>query len=226
MFMSAQPVPTEPQPDLQTQDALYYRQILHALIDQAADMAQMVHQQAKAAAETAEPGATPTDCAAAFNGLARTIRRNIALARHIAEPAPVAGPARHHTAARQRIIRAVEDSIQRHATGDAAETLHAEFLERLDGPDLDDALDDRPVAEIIAEICHDLGLDSLPGAHPWKRRTPADIALLCARAARPHLAATPNGHPPGSAPRPYPQDPFRHAEGSRKPDRGRSWGRA
>ncbi len=87
------------------------------------------------------------------------------------------------TAARKRIIRDVEDTIQRKTKDDEAERLHAELLERLDAPDLDDDIDHRPVAEIIEDICRDLGIANYPGAHPWKRRTPADIAILADRAA-------------------------------------------
>ena len=43
------------------------------------------------------------------------------------------------------------------------------------------------MAQVIAEIRADLGLDTAPGMEFWKRRTPADVAVLCARAA----AATP-----------------------------------
>jgi hypothetical protein len=111
------------------------------------------------------------------------------------------GPAHHHprpqsrrtdrarrrapraTPRRRRIIRDVEDTIQR-TTGPAeAETLHAELLDRLDAPDLDDDIENRPIGDVIADICRDLGLAALPGTHPWKRRTTEDLATLCARAA-------------------------------------------
>jgi hypothetical protein len=96
---------------------------------------------------------------------------------------PVTDAGSNRISARRRIIRAVEDAIQRDAPDDEADSLHAEFLERLDAPDIEDDIADRPVAEIIADICHDLGLAPFPALRLWKRRTPADIALLCARAA-------------------------------------------
>ncbi len=107
-----------------------------------------------------------------FDRLARTVRRCIVLARRLDDPVAHAGSSR--VAARRRIIRAVEDAIEYEGKGDKAESLHAGFLERLDAPDVDE--------DIIADICHDLGLATLPGLRLWKRRMPADIAVLCERA--------------------------------------------
>ena len=42
-----------------------------------------------------------------------------------------------------------------------------------------------PIAEIIADLCRDLGIAALPGTKPWMRRTPADIQLLHRRATPP-----------------------------------------
>jgi hypothetical protein len=206
-FEMPQPIPTGPQneADQHAQDTHYYRRILHDLIDLGADLARLVHQHAKA--EAAKPDTAPSsgpapDPTIAFERIARTIRRSIALARKLTEPvpAPASNPARHRIAARQRIIRAVEDTIQREATGSEAEPLHAEFLDRLDSPDLEDDIGHRPVVDIIADICRDLGLAALPGTHPWKRRTPADIATLCARAARIPQPGPPPRSQPSSGP--------------------------
>ena len=84
------------------------------------------------------------------------------------------------TAARRQILREVEDAIHRHAGAAEADALREELLDRLDSPELEDEVGDRPVAAIIAEICRDLGLAAPPGADPWKRRGPADVAVLCA----------------------------------------------
>ena len=181
-----QPAIPTPAADLQTQTALHLQQVLLALVDQSADVARMIHLEAKAAFEAAAPGATPvTDRAGVFDRAALAVRRAAMLAHKYAQPIPVFDHAHHRATARQRIIRAVEDNIQRHAPYGEAEALHAELLERLDGPDLEDAIDSRPVAEIITELSRDLGLDIITGADPWKRRTPADIATLCAQAAAP-----------------------------------------
>ncbi len=94
-----------------------------------------------------------------------------------AQPRPVqgAGEGTHQRrlAARKQIIRAVEDTIQRRTKDAEAEALHAEFYERLDDPELDDALAQLPVAEIIKAICRDLGIEHHPGTHPWRRRRTA-----------------------------------------------------
>ncbi len=157
------------------------------------------------------------DLTASFDRIARAVRRSIALARTLAEPIPLArNPAQHRAGVRKRIIREVEDAIQR-ASDNAerpgaerpdAESLRAELRDRLDAPDLDDDIATRPIAEIITEIRRDLGLASLPGDHPWKRRTPEDIQQLCARAAAPSRTRQPTAGTPGRDAAPHaPADP-------------------
>ncbi len=237
--MTAQPAPAnlhiEPGPHAPGQpaaDAQYYRDVLHELIDMGAGFARLLHQQAAAPAHAAPPDATrpqpaPSPApdvlipdalismAAAFDRIARAVRRSIALARSLAHPVPPArDPAQHRAAARKRILREVEDAIQRTAPGSghaapngfsadaadlddaSAEALTAELHDRLDAPDLDDDISSRLVADIITEICRDLGLAALSGAHPWKRRTPTDLEQLCARAATPSRASPPGAGPP------------------------------
>ncbi len=172
--------------DQAAEDALYYRRVLHELIDMGADLARTVHGQAMAD----DAGMAP-ELAVDFDRIARSVRRSIALARSLSEPvSPRAAhdDAARRTAARKRIIREVEDAIQREAGGADAEALGAELYERLDAPEQDDEIGDRPVAEVITEICRDLGLLTLLGNHPWKRRTPAEVATLWARAAKPPAA--------------------------------------
>ena len=215
------------------EDAQYYRHILHELIEIGTDLARAIHRQAtpKPNAEPGpEPAAAPApDPTLAFDRIARTIRRTIALARKLTEPAPQ-GPAQgshqRRLAARKQIIREVEDTIHREAHGPEAEaraeSLHAELYERLDTLDLDDDLDTLPIAEIIAAIRRDLGIAAhinSRGISPWKRRTPADVRDLCARAAGPRIAqpriappriAQPRIAQPGTAPpRPLPAPPPR-----------------
>jgi hypothetical protein len=194
VFVFIPPATAEPQnpANQPVEDAQYYRWALHELIDIGVGLARLVHQQATAAAaEPAVTADTAPDIAAAFDRISRAVRRTILLARKVAEPlAPAAEhPEQHRAAARRRIIREVEDTIQRTAQGADAETLHAELLDRLDAPDLEDDIAQRPIADIIADICRDLGLAALPGSHPWKRRTAEDLTALCARAATPRLAS-------------------------------------
>ncbi len=225
--MSTQPTPANlhTEPSHHAADTQYYRHVLHDLIDLGAGLARLLHQQATAPAQAAPQQPAPPSApdalvsiAAAFDRIARAVRRSIALARSLADPVPPArDPAQHRAAARKRILREVEDAIQRtapsvdDAASDAAdadeasaEALTAELHDRFDAPDLDEDISHRPVADIIAEICRDLGLASLPGTHPWKRRTPADLEQHCARAAAPSRA-----HPPGAEPPSVPAIPER-----------------
>ncbi len=191
------------------EDTQYYRGVLHELVEMAADIARAVHRQATAeqSAEhgpesAGQPAASPAPAAdptIAFDRIARTLRRTIALARKLAEPAPLStaqGARQRRLSARKQIIRAVEDTIQRQADGPEAEGLHAELYERLDDPDLDDDLDQLSIADIIAAICRDLGIEHFPGTHPWKRRTPQDVRDLRARAAGPSIAQPRTGTAP------------------------------
>ncbi len=218
--MSTQPtLAPHDDPGQQAADAHYYREVLHGLIDIGAGLANLLHQQAAAQAQPPQQAPAPhpapppapapttlttlTTITAAFDGASRSVRRCIALARSLTQPAPPPNhSAQHRAAARNRILREVEDTIQRtnNPGSDHAESLQAELHDRLDAPDLDDDLTTRPITEIITEICRDLGLASLPGAHPWKRRTPADIHQLQARAAAPSRP-----HQPGAGPQPASQ---------------------
>ena len=197
-------------PAQQAADAHHYREVLHDLIGMGTALARRLHDQAIAPAPRpalapAAPSPAPDliVLATAFDRIARAVRRSIALAQPIA---PAHDPAAHRAAARKRILREVEDAIQRrHHEGDTAEDLNAELRDRLDGPDLDWDLATPPTPDIIAEICRDLGLAALPGTDPWKRRTPADIRMLCTRAAatnRPGPQPTPStlDPPPGPTP--------------------------
>lgn len=221
MFMTTPATQVTPQDDPGPQAAhaagtSYDRQALHKLTGMAMDFATLLHAQTTALAQPqaaaaqaaatqpvpAPDSTTLVSLAAAFNGVARTVRRCILLAQSLDKPAP--DPARHRTAARKQIIRAVEDRIQRPNDGaepdsDSADALRAELHERLDAPDLDEDIASRPIPDIIVEITRDLGLAAAPGTHPWRRRTPADIEDLCARAAAPTRTPQP-GAPPSQAP--------------------------
>ncbi len=194
----------------------YYRQVLHELIEIGTDLARTLHRQAAPESNvspSAVPAAAPTpDPTIAFDRIARTLRRTIALARKITDPAPqgpAAQAAERRRIARKQIIREVEDTIQRETDGAEANALHAELHERLETIDCDDDIDNLPIAEIIALIRRDLGLGALPGTHPWKRRTPADVRDLCARAAGPSIAQPRMAQPGTAPPRPFSAPPPR-----------------
>jgi hypothetical protein len=169
-----------------------YRVVLDELIDMGMDIARQVHAEATAEhatlvtpAQTELEAAPRPDLTIKFDRIARTVRRTVALARRLDEPVAEAGDEQRRVAARRRILRVVEDVIQREARGPEREKLEAELLERMDAPELDDEIDLRPTADIIADIVRDLELDRIPGGHPWKRRTPEDVAVLATRAASP-----------------------------------------
>jgi hypothetical protein len=195
--------PTKPQTP--EQDDAYYRAILQELIEGAAQLARQILQNATppvgwaqpiktqenpAPAPEAGPPAPETDPTVAYDRIARTIRRTIALARHIADN-PAGQPREpkvNRAAARQKLIRGVEDAIdlkQRHQPKIDAEALYAELNERLLDPELEFDLQGRNVDDIIEEIARDLGIAQQGKAFVWKRRKPKDIAELRTRAAAP-----------------------------------------
>ena len=207
-------------PDAQATSTLRHHQVLDGLVNMGADFARLLHSQALLQAQPAPQAGQPADThptpapaapsapatlvslAAAFGIISRSVRRCIMLAQVLATPKPpTADPARHRTAARKRIIREVEDAIHRQANeGASAERLTAELRERLDAPDLEDDISSRPVADIIKELCRDLGLFSAPNDPQWKRRTPASIEQLCARAAQPSRPRQPGARPQDAEP--------------------------
>ena len=216
--MSSHPTHTTPQddPTKPPADPHGYRAVLHDLIGMGAGLARLLHAQANHQAEAARAAVPPPPTPAmpyeppattlvtltnAFDRISRAVRRCIALAERLAHPpAPARDPAHTRTTARKHILRAVEDTIHRAANeGDRAESLTIELRERLDAPDLDWDLANRPIPDIIAELCRDLGLAAAPGTNPWRRRTPADIQDLCARAAAPTRTPHP-GTPSNPAP--------------------------
>ena len=125
-------------------------------------------------------------------------------------------------AARKQIIRDIEDTIHREAHGRKAEAeaLHAELYERLDTLDLDDDIDTMPIADIIAAIRRDLGIDphiNSRGISPWKRRRPADVRALCARAAQSGITQPTTTLPRTGNLRPLPAPPRRAGTGPPRP---------
>jgi hypothetical protein len=160
---------TAPEPTSHQQD------VLNDLVDLGHELARLVVEQAKARILPADKASI------AFDRITRNIRRCVWLERYLARPVKTID----RTAARKRIIRNVEDAIQRDAEDpDEAESLYEELRERLDTPDLEDEIHGRTTEDIITDILRDLGLAHISGSHPWKRRTPADVADLCIRAAQ------------------------------------------
>jgi hypothetical protein len=195
--------------DQQAQDAQYLRRVLLELIEMGTDIARQVHRQFPAQAPqppapqppASEPPASETGCdqgpeqnislsqaertIIAFDRITRTIRRTVVLFRKLSEPVKAPSfAAHHHMAARRRNIRVVDDNFHRdRAEDDLAKCTDVELQDRLDALDLEDDPADRPLADILTDVCHDLGIAQLPDAHPQKQRIVADLAILARRAA-------------------------------------------
>ncbi len=183
--MSATPNPPHAQLASHEDDDAYYRAVLRDLIDHGAEFA---HQLRERAAK--QPDFDPS---IPFDRLTRTIRRTIALARHIATNPPKAHTKNDRapvdrTQAREKIIRGVEDAIEARRgpkTDTDTSILYNELNERLLDDGLERDLRTRPIDEIIEELARDLGVAYQSRSYAWKRRTPADIATLRAHAATP-----------------------------------------
>ena len=169
-----------------------HRTTLDQTIEAGANIIRLLNAQAEAEAQSPTPTTANNlaTLAAAFARAHRALRLGILLAQKL-EAAPQATPATDRTAARTRILRAVEDQIGDKAEHAEAPKLHAELRERLDTPEFEADLRSRTPEDLITEITRDLGLQSIYGT-AYKRRTPADLALLRATAAAPQgQAATP-----------------------------------
>ena len=148
---------------------------------------------ATAAAATAQETMVPrTEAVArAFRVVSRAIRMTVLLAERLDR-----GWARHgarddrHAMARRQIVRAVADAIAQDSDGPRAERLTEMASERIEALDVEAAIGDRPAEDIIAEICRDLGLDTVRVA----LRSPAqDTAGLAEEGAAALLAGKANG---------------------------------
>jgi hypothetical protein len=172
----------------------YFGRVLRHLVEVGDELVEMVHRESRQIAQAQaereagilDPQTAPSpgpssgpqsDLLGAYERVTRSMRRSIMLYRKLVE-AKKSPSAQHRIAARKKIIRDVEDAIQANAEPGEEEKLHAEFLERLDRPELDNEIASRGIAEIVTDITRDLGIAGLYDAHPWKRRTPHDIAIL------------------------------------------------
>jgi hypothetical protein len=156
-------------------------QILGRLAEVGLDIAMALERQAKAAVAEAAPGDPSIDLDAMALGYARVsraVRMCILLqARLIEGPQASAGGRKamerrsleadeHRETTRGVIEAAIEAEF---GEGETAERLRAECAERLDAEPWDRMLE-RPVEEVLAGICGDLGLNwPLYRSHPWVR---------------------------------------------------------
>ncbi len=207
------------------EDAQYYRQVLHKFIAMGTDLAEAVHRQALAEPaasqpttedQPAAPSPSPSQ-ATSFDRLARTVRRTIALARKLSEPAREApGPKLRLT-----------ECPHEHGTNCAeTDALHAEPwaepCERPEGPDcdadedLDDDLDEQSLADLIASLRHDTGLATLTDAQLRQHRTPARASTGASTGAA-SIAHPESGPPCATSRDPAPAPPARPGTGPPQP---------
>jgi hypothetical protein len=80
---------------------------------------------------------------------------------------------------RDQVERLVEQAIEAEASETERDGLMSGLRERLDEDDIDAKLADRPIGEVLARICRDLGIEPEPGqwAHEvWADEAPARLA--------------------------------------------------
>ncbi len=169
------PTPTRPEPTAQADHAHHLRDVLLELVDLGRDLARLVHQQAMATQNQAEPNRPAADFTIPFERIARSIRRAILLVEKLDQPTPtgydIALAAQSRAAGRHRAVREVDEDLSILSDAELAErTAHLDRLDRLDrldpDPDLDPDLDPylnndhprpaRPIRDIIADIRADL----------------------------------------------------------------------
>ena len=100
-----------------------------------------------------------------FRAVSRSVRLTVLLAERLdrgwARPGRERALADDRDAmARRQIARGVADAIAREADGERAERLSESLADRMETLDVEAALGNRPVEEIITEICRDIGLDA------------------------------------------------------------------
>ena len=82
------PTPARTEPTAQADDAHHLRSVLLELIDMGRDLARLVHQQAMATQNQAEPNRPAADFTIPFERIARSIRRAILLVEKLDQPTP------------------------------------------------------------------------------------------------------------------------------------------
>ena len=161
------------------------RAALEELRDLGMEMARFIVARAKADAEDG----VDADRTPAFERINRGVRRAVFLLQYIARDAAKSeADARTQIRARQQIIRDVEDATVNRPKPER-DALAAELCERLDDPDFTDDLAGMTIAQASQLIRNDFGLGKI---FTHKRRTPADVKSLAARARHSaHAAALP-----------------------------------
>jgi hypothetical protein len=194
--------PERPDLDEERRRVLLDRQLerLERLIEVGMEMVEALRDQAKGEG----PPVVEGDVVLAYGRVLRAVRLAILLQSRLAEAPPsesrepevqVLSWLDVHTARTEMRKENVEDIVEyvagrQHRDGETARGVAHEAAERLERDEIYRDLLDRPLSEIVADICRDLGLepdwDDL-AQQPWARRERASDEVgrpLAARAAR------------------------------------------
>ena len=177
---AAEPATTDPHEDR----AERHLRILQELADIGMELVRAV--KARALDPEADPAAT-AELVLTFSRIARAVRQTVALEARIDRDRQAAAVERAERRVRETLDRAlrhkarvrdlVERAIDSEASGAAAEDLLLDLDERLEDADDLAGFADRPVAEIVARICRDLGV--APPPNLWDD---ADLGIVQDRA--------------------------------------------
>jgi hypothetical protein len=201
--------------------------LLRELADIGMEMARAVRAQAvtqaaerdvNAAAPVAAARFAGADLGLVFSRIARAVRQTLALEARLAEEglkaraehaARRAGEARARAAQRKREVRnCVSDAIQVDAPPGDVEALLDELDERLGDPDYAGDFADRPIGELIASICRDLGIT--PDWGLWEDEDWAIEAAAARPPGSPYTAPPMGEDDAVAAPPPDPPWPTHH----------------
>jgi hypothetical protein len=163
--------------------------LLTRLADIGMEIAEAAGRRAAALAETPASPADAADPALAYARAARAVRLTVALqSRLLAERAALGRAQAQARAAeagrrRERIHAKVERTLETdRADADEVEELSSRVWEQLRETE-DDDLADRPVAEVVARICRDLGLSPAWAAAAFAGPDPAALGPAAAEPA-------------------------------------------
>lgn len=146
--------------DQQAEDDAFYAATLREMVAMGLEIGRIIHQQVIAQSLDSPHSQIDDQSSVSYDRVFRAVRRGIMLAKRLKDPEPV----RKQAAARRQIARDVGNAIQSQAKSPKdAENLYAGLRDRLDTPDFEEDLENRPIQDIIDDIRKDLGLSaSLP----------------------------------------------------------------
>jgi hypothetical protein len=142
--------------------------VLKELTEIGLTLARAVCAQATGEAAPDAPPIVSTDLGLTASRIARAVRQTVALEARLAEDRRAGQADRAAKRAQETKVRAwlrkakvqdiVERAIEAQETGDAAEDLLSDLAERLADPDDEAVFADRPLPDLVARICRDLGV--------------------------------------------------------------------